>query len=542
MRGLTLDEACRGTWDAIVIGTGMGGGILGRRLAENGLSVLFVEKGPWGHAADRAGAWEDVTHPRARHIRGRWPKPMELRMDGIASRFIGPNGSGVGGTSAFYAAALERPERHDLDDDPAIPHPTGGWPVGFDAFRPYYDAAAGMLHVCGTPDPLSREPAGPLAAPGPLPDGDAALMAEMRRHGLHPYRMHRALRHPDRCRDCSGVKCPWGCKMDGRSAGVVPALESGRAALLEECEVSEVIDDGRAVTGLRVRRDGAEAVLEGAVYALCAGSLGSARLLLASNRRRPEGCANSSGWVGRGLMFHLNEIFVLWPRGGQAGTAAFGKSISLRDLYSVDGQRFGLTQSLGLEASYDNIVGYLNRLFDQSPLRRVPRLRGLTRLPALAMSRAFGRAAVFVGMIEDFPYPGNRVVLNAEDPEILTVEYSFHAELLQRRRLYRKALKRAFRGHRRFMASLRPVLNFGHPLGTLRFGTDPATSVLGPDCRSHDLDNLYVADGSFMPSALGVNPSLTIAANALRVGDIITAALRARGGSERTGDAALHPS
>jgi choline dehydrogenase-like flavoprotein len=64
-------------------------------------------------------------------------------------------------------------------------------------------------------------------------------------------------------------------------------------------------------------------------------------------------------------------------------------------------------------------------------------------------------------------------------------------------------------------------LNFGHPCGTLRFGTDPGSSVLDPECRAHGLDNLYVVDASFMPSSMGVNPSLTIAANALRVAEVI---------------------
>jgi choline dehydrogenase-like flavoprotein len=308
--------------------------------------------------------------------------------------------------------------------------------------------------------------------------------------------------------------------MDGRSAGVIPALESGRAALLDRAEVREIHDDGAQVTGLTVVRNGEATELTAGAYALAAGSLGSARLLLASQGRHPEGCANSSGWVGRGLMFHLNEIFLLWPYGRQTG-AAFGKSISLRDLYSVDGQRFGLVQSLGLDASYGNISGFLGQLFDQSPLARFRRLRVLTRPAAFVMSRIFGHAGVFVGIMEDFPYPKNRVVLNNDDPEILTFEYSFHPELLKRRKAFRRAMKRAFRKQRRLVASLHPILNYGHPLGTLRFGNDPRTSVLRPDCRTHDLANLYVADGSFMPSALGVNPSLMIAANALRVGDIM---------------------
>ena len=511
------------TWDAIIIGAGMGGGLVGRRLAEQGLSVLFVEKGPFGPASERVISVNEIVEPQARKIRGFWPKPTESRLDGQTVRFFGPYGCGVGGSSVFYSAALERPERHDLDDV-NISHPTGGWPVGYDAFRPYFDEASRILHLSGTQDPLSNEPPVPLNPPLPLPPGDANLMEELAASNLHPYQIHLSIKYPDKCRSCFGSKCPWGCKMDGRSAGVMPALETERAKVIDNCEVLEILDDGKAVTEIRVRKDGEAFSLTGQVFVLCAGSLGSARLLLASNSRHENGCANSSDLVGRGLMFHLDEYFCLWPRKKVAQNekaSAYGKCIAFRDIYSQDGKRFGLVQSLGMEASYGNLVNFLGNLFDQSFLRRYRRLRGLTRIPAILLSRLFGNAAVFTAMLEDFPYDENRVVLNEDDPEVLTFEYTFHKELLERRKAFRKALGRALRGRKRFMVSLQPVLNFGHPVGTLRFGTDPAKSVLNSDCRSHDLDNLYIADASFMPSALGVNPSLTIAANALRVGDII---------------------
>ena len=533
VKSLTLKEAKQGLWDVVVIGAGMGGGILGRRLAERGQRVLFIEKGPAGHAAEQVVGPQDMVHPEARLLRGLWPKQAEFRKDGKATRFHGPYGAGVGGSSAFYAAALERPERHDLDEDANLPHPTGGWPVGYEAFTPYFDEASRLLYLTGTANPLAETPEIHLREPSPMPPGDQALMEEMQANGLHPYRQHLAIRYPDRCRQCFGSKCPWGCKMDGRSAGVVPALETGQAALLDMCDVTRILSTDGRVTGLNLTRDGETTELSASTYVLCAGSLGSALLLLKSD------VANSSGLVGRGLMFHLNEFFVLWPRRKAAPGegAAFGKSISLRDLYSGAGARFGLVQSLGLDATYGNMVGYLNQLYDQSPLRHIKRFRGLTRIPALFLSRLFGKASVFVGILEDFPYPENRVVLNEEDPDILTFEYSYHPELLARRKGFRRALKKAFKGQKRFMVSLQPMLNFGHPVGTLRFGRDPATSVLNPDCRSHDLENLYVADGAFMPSALGVNPSLTIAANALRVADIIADRAEI---AERTSNVAVH--
>lgn len=537
MSEATLQDIGAQSFDVIIIGAGMGGGLLGRRLTEQGLSVLFVEKGDAGHPMEGQVSLGEIHPPKARLLRGLWPKPAEARLGGVPTRFFGPYGAGVGGSSVFYAAALEQPERHDLDDDPDRPHPLGGWPVGFDAFKPYFDQASDLLHLCGTPDPLSADPIPDLPAPPPMSGADQALMRDMQAGGLHPYRLHLAVRYPDRCRACFGSKCPWGCKMDGRSAGVAPALATSRAQILTGCEVREVLEDGTKVTGLRVRdRAGQEAVLTAQRYALCAGSLGSARLLLASNGRRAEGAANSSDWVGRGLMFHLNEIFALWPKRKLADGESFGKAISLRDLYTAEGQRFGLVQSMGMDVSYGNIVHYMGQIYDQSILRRFRKPRELLRIPALIAARLFGKAAVFVGMMEDFPYAENRVVLNAEDPEILTFEYTFHKELLARRKAFRRAILRAFRGQRRFLVSVQPVLNYGHPVGTLRFGTNPGTSVLDPDCRSHDLRNLFVGDASFMPSALGVNPSLTIAANALRVGDLIAQDLASDKAPENTSD------
>ena len=102
-------------------------------------------------------------------------------------------------------------------------------------------------------------------------------------------------------------------------------------------------------------------------------------------------------------------------------------------------------------------------------------------------------------------------------------EYRLHDELLERRAVFRRAIRKKLGRARTLLLGFGPDLNFGHSCGTLRFGTDPKTSVLDANCKAHDLDNLYVADASFLPTSMGVNPGLTIAANALRVADVIAA-------------------
>ncbi|MEC3861313.1 GMC family oxidoreductase [Mesobacterium sp. TK19101] len=509
-------------WDAIVIGTGIGGGTAGRALAEAGKKVLFLEKGPAGYRSERQGLDDGVFLPEARLTRGLWPEQVHLRLNGRDSAFFAPLGAGVGGSSVFYAGTLERPERHDLEHSADRPHPTGGWPIDYDTMRPWFDAATRSYDLCGTQDPLSDEAPVPLRDPLPESPGDAALMQAFRDKGLHPYHLHSAIRHVDGCLDCLGVKCPKPCKMDGRSAGVEPALATGNAALLDRAEVARFVGTGNRIDGVEVRHGGATHVLRADRYVLAGGALNSPRLLLASaNDAWPDGCANSNGLVGRNLMFHLNEMVAIFP---PKGTPASGpsKSVALRDLYYVDGQRMGTVQAMGIDVSYGEIVFYLNNMLERSALRRFGFLRQMTRIPAAIAVRLFGKAKIFVGLMEDLPYRENRVVLDPSHPTAIKLEYSFHPELLSRRKAFRRAMKRAFRGQRHAFLGMQPELNFGHPCGTLKFGSDPAKSVLNANCRAHDIVNLWVVDSSFMPTSMGVNPSLTIAANALRVADAMT--------------------
>jgi choline dehydrogenase-like flavoprotein len=521
------DAVVAKTWDVIVIGTGMGGGSAGRALAEAGLSVLFVEKGPAGYRAEQNHLFSESPDPVARLLRGCWPGQVAARINGTESRFFAPIGSGVGGSSVFYAATLERPEPHDLDDMPGRPHPVGGWPVSHAEMAPWLSRAEEMYAVCGQPDPRSGAGAENLLPPPPLDAGEVAMMAQMRKAGLNPYQLHSALRNVEGCLSCLGHKCPRPCKMDGRSAGVEPALATGRAALLDNCTVTRICGGAAAVTHLEARRHGQAITLKARAYVLAGGALASPRLLLASvSEAWPEGCANGSGQVGRNLMFHMNEVLAIWPKRGAPAFEGPTKAIGFRDLYHVNGERFGMVQAMGVTASRSVIVHFLQQMLARSRFGRVRGLQGLMRFPAEIAARLLGEAQIFVGLLEDLPYADNRVTWAPEDGDTIRMDYAFHPELLARRKMFRRVIGRSLKGQRHLFVTQWPELNFGHPTGTLRFGRDPATSVLDSDCRAHGISNLYVADGSFMPTSMGVNPSLTIAANALRVAARLEAAMR----------------
>lgn len=502
-------------WDAVIIGTGMGGGTIGRTLAEGGWRVLFIEKGPAGFRSEAQALHSDVFLPEARLLRGFWPEPIRATVNNQTSEFFAPIGAGVGGSSAFYAATLERPEPHDLQSTNAL------WPCSYDDFAPWYAKAEALFHVSGTPDPLSDADTGQLPPPPHTDPADATLMQELRTGGLHPYHLHSGVRHLKDCASCLGRKCPRTCKMDGRSAGVEPALATGNAALLDNAEVVRMSGTRDTVATLHIRHKDTLHELNPKRVILSAGALGSARLMLASTDEIwPNGAANSSDLVGRNLMFHLNEMFALWPRSRTKGNAA-SKSISFRDLYHMQGTRFGTVQSMGMQAGYGEILHYLRLMIARSRLRHIPRSSDIARIPAAIAAKLFGEAKVFVGLLEDFAYPENRVTFDPNNPGQFCVNYTVTPELEKRRRAFRRAIRRALPKHRKMFLHRGPEINFGHPCGTARFGSDPTRSVLRSDCRSHDLTNLWVVDSSFMPTSFGVNPSLTIAANALRVGHSI---------------------
>ncbi len=508
-------------WDAIVIGTGIGGGTCGRALAEAGLRVLFLEKGGAGYRTEETGLDLAMGDPVARRLRGYWPDPVRATLNGNTNEQFAPLGSGVGGSSVFYAATLERPARHDLDDIAGRPHPTGGWPISFDQMTPWLDRAAQLYMVNGTPDPLNASETHSLAAaPAPSP-GDAMIIDRLRTNGLHPYQLHAALARIDGCQDCLGRKCPRPCKMDGRSAGVEPALATGHAKLLTDCEVTQLSIEGGHVSTVLARHAGKTLILRARHIVLAAGALSSPRLLLASaNEDAPNGIGNHSDQVGRNLMFHLNEMFAIWPGRATSDTGP-SKSVGFRDFYFADGRRLGMVQAMGVDVGYGEIVHHLRGRVERSWLSRLPGAKDATRIPAAIAAKVLGTAKVFVGLLEDLPYSENRVYLDPKAPGKIAFTYQIQPELINRRRLFRRLIRRGMKGIRTAFLNHEPEPNYGHPCGTLAMGIDPATSVVSADGNIHGIKNLWVTDASVFPTSMGVNPSLTIAANALRVAENI---------------------
>jgi len=216
-------------------------------------------------------------------------------------------------------------------------------------------------------------------------------------------------------------------------------------------------------------------------------------------------------------MFHTSDIFALWAPRRLSRQGRQRKALSVRDFYVHNGRRLGYVQSMGLEAGRGEIAVYVKDQLRRRGLRNELLLSFLAKAPSHIGALMFGGAGIFAAMTEDDPNPDNRIVLDADEPDGASFSYTITDDLRRRADELRLVFSRAVRPWRMLRISPELEMNYGHPCGTCRFGNDRTSSVLDHDCRAHDLENLYVVDSSFMPRSGAINPSLTIAANALRV-------------------------
>ena len=226
-------EAEHVVWDVIVVGTGMGGGMLGYSLARSGRRVLFVEKGrstlPGAPGTIRS-AMPEVAEPLAARSTetyydalaraGRSTDEVEDISGRFPRRYLPAIGSGTGGSSAIYGMVCERFFVRDFTPrqnfrDPGDSTVPDAWPITYDQMRPWYAAAEKLLGVRGQPDPLRPEAAEvDLPAAPPFSADNQPLVDYLAGRGLHPYHLPMACDYTDGCTTCQGYLCHQSCKND----------------------------------------------------------------------------------------------------------------------------------------------------------------------------------------------------------------------------------------------------------------------------------------------------------------------------------------
>ncbi len=517
----------RDHYDVLVIGSGPGGASTAARVAETGKRVLLLERGDF--LPRERDNWDSQA------VFGAGKYTADETFYDLHDRPFQPElHYYVGGNSKVYGAALLRLMPADFGE---VQHRAGvapAWPLSYDDMEPYYVQAERLFWVHGKhgEDPFAGFSSHDYKYPPVQHEPHIQQLSDgLERLGLHPFHMPLGVQLTQdaqgratadspciRCDRIDGFPCLLGAKADAEWAVIRPALAAhSNLTLMTSTTVERLVTDpsGRSVAGVEVTLpDGSPDRFTADIVVLSAGAILSAALLLRSaSDKHPRGLGNSSDMVGRNYMRHNNLALIALSR--EPNLTVFQKTLALNDFYHA-GEHWqypmGNIQMLGKADDW--------QIRGAAP-------HGLGLAPSAPFGEVARHSLDFWLSSEDIPLPDSRVTLRPDGNIRLALQPGNNTEALTRlRKTFQEKLKELGMVEMAFVRSLYLHKAFdaaatAHQAGTARFGTEPGTSVLDVSCKAHDLDNLYVADGSFMPSIGAMNPTLTIIANALRVGDRI---------------------
>jgi choline dehydrogenase-like flavoprotein len=519
-------------YDVIIIGTGAGGGTLAHALASSGKNILLVERGDY--VRREKANWDS----RAVNVEGKYQTKEEW-CDKNGKPLHPHTNYYVGGNTKFYGAALFRLRKEDFGEIRHFGGISPAWPISYDDLEPYYLKAERLYHVHGKrgEDPTEPKASGPYPHPAISHEPRIQQLSDdFERLGLKPFHTPLGLlideQNPQaskciRCDTCDGYACLVGAKSDAQILCVDPALRFPNVTLLTNAYVErlETSTSGREITGVCVQRNGATESYSADFVVVSCGAINSAALLLRSaNDKHPRGLANGSDVVGRYYMGHVNSVLLALSK--CPNPTLYQKTLAVNDFYFAS-------------KDWEYPMGHFSFV---AKLDGVALSAGAPAIaPGWTLDLMAQHALSFWLTSEDLPDPNNRVRLDREGRIVL--EYSPNNEEAHRRLtaklkdLMKQQTKCGVHGHdcheglfarNLFLGDRIPLAGVAHQNGTIRFGHDPKTSALDLNCRAHQVDNLYVVDGSFFPSSAAVNPALTIMANALRVGDHLLGRLGAK--------------
>lgn len=515
--------ANRNHYDIIIIGSGAGGGTLAYKLASTGKQILIVERG------DYVPREKDNWSPKAVNVNGKY-QTKETWRDGNGNELHPHTNYNVGGNTKFFGAALFRLRKEDFGEIKHYGGMSPAWPISYDELEPYYGEAEKLYHVHGQRDEDPTEP--PTSNPFPHPAVShepriQQLSDDFARLGLRPFHTPLGVMRNEadpitspciRCDTCDGFPCLVNAKSDAQVCAVDPALKHGHVSLLTNAyaERLETDESGTQITRVIINHNGRREDLSADIVVSACGAINSAALLLRSrNDKHPRGLANSSDVVGRHYMGHINSVLMALSK--CPNPTIFQKSLSLNDFYfGAPGWNFPMGH-----------ISFVGKLDGETLKAGAPAIA-----PGWTLDLMAKHSLDFWLTSEDLPDPNNRVSIDNDGNIVLSYtpnNEEGHRRLIAKlKELMQQQTKCKVHGHQcheglfarnLFVGQRIPLAGVAHQVGTIRFGNDRKASALDRDCKAHDIDNLYVVDGSFFASSGAVNPALTIMANALRVGE-----------------------
>jgi choline dehydrogenase-like flavoprotein len=509
-------------YDVIIIGTGAGGGTLSYHLASSGKRILILERGDY--VPREKANWD----PEVVNVSGHYnTKESWFDKDG---KILHPHTNYyVGGNTKFYGAALFRMRKQDFAELRHYGGVSPAWPISYEDLEPYYTQAEMLYQVHGNRGEDPTEP--PASAPYPWPAVShepriQQLSDDFARSGHKPFHVPMGVmldeKNPHqspciRCNTCDGFPCLVHAKSDAQVLCVDEAIKHPNLTLLTNAFVKrlETNSAGSEVSRVIVERKGGLETYSGDLVVVSCGAINSAALLLRStNDKHPRGLANASDVVGRHYMGHTNSVLMAISK--CPNPTIFQKTLAVNDFY------FG-SEDFPYPMGHISFVGKLDAVTLKAGAPAIA--------PHFTLDLMARHSLDFWLTSEDLPDPENRVSIDRTGNIVLTYtpnNLEAHERLKAKLKEAMKQTNCAMHGHdcheglfarNLFVGQRIPLAGVAHQNGTIRFGRDPKTSALDANCKAHELDNLYVVDGSFFVSSSAVNPALTIMANALRVGD-----------------------
>ena len=539
----------RQEFDVCVVGTGAGGGVVIDQLTAAGLRVVALQRGPHLLTKDFVDddelkvIWRDELFS---------PDQLETwRLDESSPTEAGRFNMVahcVGGTMVHWStwSWRFRPDEFRVlsEEGPIEGASLADWPIDYAELEPYYERAEQDFGVAGDAagNPFGAPRRGGYPNP-PHPDRTSSLTlkAGARKLGYHPFSTPLAANsRPYGGRPaclyagtCGGYGCPIGAKGTTLSVSLPKAQSTGLLNLRPNSLVFQITvgRDGRA-RGVRYidQESGEEREVRARHIFVCGNAVGTPHLLLMSTSGSfPDGLANSSGLVGRNLTMHMFTVADFVFEEPSRTVTGLGSHASIDDLHASDPRRGFIRGGLIGEHNYVLKQPLLHTLWAGGTYPLSDRAWGIEFKDFL---RTYSRTASLMLVGEDLPMESNRVDL---DPDVKD-EYGLpvprmthrqHPNDLAMSRWYADRMLEIGEaaGARERWISLsftepdQARQGSSHLHGTCRMGDDPARSVVNRWCRSHDVPNLWMVDGSVFPTSGGYNPTLTILANAYRVAD-----------------------
>jgi choline dehydrogenase-like flavoprotein len=534
--------------DFVIVGSGAAGGVLANELATAGFNVVVLEQGPWQQAPQFTH--DELAIEREQAMLNRAFEPYQGFRTSDSTAAAQNRGRGllyrraVGGSSVHFAANYWRFRPIDFEECSVHGSIAGtgfaDWPISYDELEPYYTKVEWEIGVSGAPGPFDPPRSKPFPMP-PLPNKSGGVLLERgaRALGLHAQPAPMAILSQPRdgrsacmaCGHCTFYGCEFGAKSSSLVTVIPKAVATGRCELRTESTAArvETNDKGRVTGVVYFDRDGKERRQSAKAVVLAANGAETARLLLMSaSPRFPHGLANSSGNVGRYIMFNgaaYTSGRFEHPLNEYKGAVA---SRIVLDFYDTDPKR-GFYGGGGIDARFP--LGAIGFALDALP----PDVPTWGSEYKHALRDYYTHSVRFMSHLTSLPVATNAVTLDPDhrDPfgrPGFLLTYQDHPDDMKTKQWFRDRTEEMMHAAGATAVWNQPVLQIDggvHLLGTARMGNDPRDSVVDRYHRAHDVPNLFICDGSsFVTSGRG-QPTMTIQALAYRAADHIARFARA---------------